>query len=323
MSLATERKAALFDLKGARVYVAGHGGMVGSAIVRRLQTEDCTVLTANRRDLDLTRQAETESWLAHAKPDVVVVAAARVGGIAYNDTYPVEFLADNLAIELNLIRGAHATDVRKLLFLGSSCIYPKLAPQPMREDMLLTGPLEPTNEWYAVAKIAGIKLVQAMRRQYGADFISAMPTNLYGPRDNYHPEHSHVPAALIRRIHQAKVAGARNVTIWGTGKPRREFLFVDDLADACAFMLKNYSEMQFLNIGTGEDISIADFASLVAEVVGFKGELVFDPSRPDGTPRKLLDVSKLAALGWRAQTDLRPGLEATYRDFLAGGGRDV
>jgi len=323
MSLATERKAALFDLKGARVYVAGHGGMVGSAIVRRLQTEDCTVLTANRRDLDLTRQAETESWLAQAKPDVVVVAAARVGGIAYNDTYPVEFLADNLAIELNLIRGAHATDVRKLLFLGSSCIYPKLAPQPMREDMLLTGPLEPTNEWYAVAKIAGIKLVQAMRRQYGADFISAMPTNLYGPRDNYHPEHSHVPAALIRRIHQAKVAGARNVTIWGTGKPRREFLFVDDLADACAFMLKNYSEMEFLNIGTGEDISIADFASLVAEVVGFKGELVFDPSRPDGTPRKLLDVSKLAALGWRARTDLRPGLEATYRDFLAGGGRDV
>jgi len=323
MSLAMERKAALFDLKGARVYVAGHGGMVGSAIVRRLQTEDCTVLTANRRDLDLTRQAETERWLAQAKPDVVVVAAARVGGIAYNDTYPVEFLADNLAIELNLIRGAHATDVRKLLFLGSSCIYPKLAPQPMREDMLLTGPLEPTNEWYAVAKIAGIKLVQAMRRQYGADFISAMPTNLYGPRDNYHPEHSHVPAALIRRIHQAKVAGARNVTIWGTGKPRREFLFVDDLADACAFMLKNYSEMEFLNIGTGEDISIADFASLVAEVVGFKGELVFDPSRPDGTPRKLLDVSKLAALGWCAQTDLRPGIEATYRDFLAGGGRDV
>lgn len=323
MSLAMERKAALFDLKGARVYVAGHGGMVGSAIVRRLQTEDCTVLTANRRDLDLTRQAETERWLAQAKPDVVVVAAARVGGIAYNDTYPVEFLADNLAIELNLIRGAHATDVRKLLFLGSSCIYPKLAPQPMREDMLLTGPLEPTNEWYAVAKIAGIKLVQAMRRQYGADFISAMPTNLYGPRDNYHPEHSHVPAALIRRIHQAKVAGARNVTIWGTGKPRREFLFVDDLADACAFMLKNYSEMEFLNIGTGEDISIADFASLVAEVVGFKGELVFDPSRPDGAPRKLLDVSKLAALGWRAQTDLRPGIEATYRDFLAGGGRHV
>jgi len=323
MSLVTERKPALFDLKGARVYVAGHGGMVGSAIVRRLQTEDCTVLTANRRDLDLTRQAETESWLAQAKPDVVVVAAARVGGIAYNDTYPVEFLADNLAIELNLIRGAHATDVRKLLFLGSSCIYPKLAPQPMREDMLLTGPLEPTNEWYAIAKIAGIKLVQAMRRQYGADFISAMPTNLYGPRDNYHPEHSHVPAALIRRIHQAKVAGARNVTIWGTGKPRREFLFVDDLADACAFMLKNYSEMEFLNIGTGEDISIADFASLVAEVIGFKGELVFDPSRPDGTPRKLLDVSKLGALGWRAQTDLRPGLEATYRDFLAGGGRDV
>src|SRR5690349_16468177 len=282
MSLVTERKAALFDLKGARVYVAGHGGMVGSAIVRRLQTEDCTVLTANRRDLDLTRQAETESWLAQAKPDVVVVAAARVGGIAYNDTYPVEFLADNLAIELNLIRGAHATDVRKLLFLGSSCIYPKLAPQPMREDMLLTGPLEPTNEWYAVAKIAGIKLVEAMRRQLGADFISVMLTNLYGPGDNYHPEHSHVPAALIRRMHEAKLAGAASVTVWGSGTPHREFLFVDDLADACVFVLKSYSDAGFLNIGTGTDVTIADFARVIAEVVGFKGKLAFDKTRQIG-----------------------------------------
>jgi GDP-L-fucose synthase len=281
------------------------------------------VLTADRRTLDLTRQSDTEAWLAKTRPDVVIVAAARVGGIAYNNAYPVEFLADNLAIELNLIRGSQAAGVRKLLFLGSSCIYPKLAPQPMREDMLLTGPLEPTNEWYAVAKIAGIKLAQAMRRQYGADFICAMPTNLYGPRDNYHPEHSHVPAALIRRMHEAKLAGARSVTVWGTGKPRREFLFVDDLADACVFMLKHYSDMSFLNVGTGEDIAIADFARVVAQVVGFAGELVFDASRPDGTPRKLLDVSKLSALGWRARTDLRSGLKAAYQDFVAGGGRDV
>jgi GDP-L-fucose synthase len=254
---------------------------------------------------------------------VVVVAAARVGGIAYNNAYPVEFLADNLAIELNLIRGSHAAGVRKLLFLGSSCIYPKLAPQPMTEDMLLTGPLEPTNEWYAVAKIAGIKLVEAMRRQFGADFISAMPTNLYGPGDNYHPEHSHVPAALIRRMHEAKLAGAGTVTVWGSGKPYREFLFVDDLADACVFLLKNYSDTGFLNIGTGKDITVAEFARLVADVVGFKGELAFDPSRPDGTPRKLLDVARLTALGWRARTDLRVGLAAAYQDFLAGGGRDV
>ena len=323
MAPAADDKAELLALKGRRVYVAGHGGMVGSAIVRRLQSEDCTVLTADRRSLDLTRQADTERWLAAEKPDVVVVAAARVGGIAYNNAAPVEFLADNLAIELNLIRGAQAVGVRKLLFLGSSCIYPKLAPQPMREDMLLTGPLEPTNEWYAVAKIAGIKLAQAMRRQYGADFISAMPTNLYGPRDNYHPEHSHVPAALIRRMHEAKLAGAARVTVWGTGKPRREFLFVDDLADACVFMLKRYSDMDFLNVGTGEDVSVAHFARMVAEVVGFRGELVFDAARPDGTPRKLLDVSRLTALGWRARTDLPTGLKAAYEDFLAGGGRDV
>jgi GDP-L-fucose synthase len=317
------RDQARFALKGTRVYVAGHGGMVGSAIVRRLQTEDCAIITADRRTLDLTRQADTEKWLESTRPDVMVVAAARVGGIAYNNAYPVEFLADNLAIELNLIRGAQAAGVRKLLFLGSSCIYPKLAPQPMSEEALLTGALEPTNEWYAVAKIAGIKLVEAMRRQFGADFISAMPTNLYGPRDNYHPEHSHVPAALIRRMHEAKTKGARTVTIWGTGNPRREFLFVDDLADACIFMLKNYSDMGFLNVGTGTDVTIAEFARVVADVVGFKGKLTFDPSRPDGTPQKLLDVSKLAALGWRARTDLRSGLKAAYGDFLAGGGRDV
>jgi GDP-L-fucose synthase len=313
----------LFDLKGRRVYVAGHRGMVGSAIVRRLRSEQCTILIEDRQTLDLTRQAETESWLERTKPDVVVVAAARVGGIAYNNAYPVDFLADNLAIELNLIRGSHAVGVRKLLFLGSSCIYPKLAPQPMTEDMLLTGPLEPTNEWYAVAKIAGIKLVEALRRQFGADFISVMPTNLYGPGDNYHPEHSHVPAALIRRMHEAKLAGAGTVTVWGSGKPYREFLFVDDLADACVFVLKNYSDIGFLNVGTGNDVTVAEFARVVADVVGFKGELAFDPSRPDGTPRKLLDVSRLTALGWRARTDLRVGLAAAYQDFLAGGGREA
>jgi GDP-L-fucose synthase len=313
----------LFDLKGKRVYVAGHRGMVGSAIVRRLAAEHCTILIEDRRSLDLTRQTETERWLERTKPEVVVVAAARVGGIAYNNAYPVDFLADNLAIELNLIRGAQAAGVRKLLFLGSSCIYPKLAPQPMTEDMLLSGPLEPTNEWYAVAKIAGIKLVEAMRRQLGADFISVMPTNLYGPGDNYHAEHSHVPAALIRRMHEAKLAGAATVTVWGSGTPYREFLFVDDLADACVFVLKNYSAAGFLNVGTGQDITVADFARVIAEVVGFKGKLAFDKTRPDGTPRKLLDVSKLTALGWRAQTDLRVGLAAAYQDFLAGGGRDV
>ena len=270
--------------------------------------------------LDLSRQAETETWLRDNRPDVIIMAAARVGGIAYNNANPVDFLAGNLAIELNLIRGAFAAGVNKLLFLGSSCIYPKLAPQPMREEMLLTGALEPTNEWYAVAKIAGIKLIEAYRRQYGADFISLMPTNLYGPGDNYHPEQSHVPAALIRRFHEAKLASTATVPVWGTGKPRREFLAVDDLADACVFVLKNYSDGQFLNVGTGRDLTIADFARLVADVVGYTGEIVFDASRPDGTPQKLLDVSRLARLGWTARTELRIGIAAAYRDYLAGGG---
>ena len=251
----------------------------------------------------------------------MIVAAAIVGGIAYNNAYPVDFLADNLAIALNTIRASYKAGVRKLLFLGSSCIYPKLAPQPMREEYLLTGSLEPTNEWYAVAKIAGIKLVEAYRRQHGADFISAMPTNLYGPGDNYHPEHSHVPAALIRRFHEAKMANAASVTVWGTGRPRREFLAVDDLADACVFLLKRYSGDQIVNIGTGEDVSVAEFARLVADVVGYTGKLVFDPSRPDGMAQKLLDVSKMTKLGWRAKTGLREGLAAAYADFLSGGGR--
>jgi GDP-L-fucose synthase len=314
-------KALPFDLTGKRVFVAGHRGMVGAALVRRLASERCDVLAADRRAVDLTRQADTEGWLRDNRPDVVVVAAARVGGIAYNNAYPVDFLADNLAIELNLIRGAFAVEVGKLLFLGSSCIYPKLAPQPMREDMLLTGALEPTNEWYAVAKIAGIKLVEAYRRQYGADFISLMPTNLYGPGDNYHPEHSHVPAALIRRFHEAKLAKAASVSVWGTGRPRREFLAVDDLADACVFVLKNYSDDRFLNVGTGHDLTIADFAKLVADVVGYAGSIVFDTNRPDGAPQKLLDVSRLAQLGWTARTELRAGIAAAYRDFLGGGAR--
>jgi GDP-L-fucose synthase len=315
------RPAPLFDLVGRRVFVAGHRGMVGSALVRRLGSERCTVLTADRHTLDLARQFETENWLAAHRPDVVIVAAARVGGIAHNAAYPVDFLADNLAIELNLIRSAYAAGVRKLLFLGSSCIYPRLAPQPMREEMLLTGPLEPTNEWYAVAKIAGIKLVEAYRRQYGADFISLMPANLYGPGDNYHPEHSHVPAGLIRRFHEAKLAKAAAVAVWGTGRPRREFLAVDDLADACVFVLKHYSGEIFLNVGTGRDITIAEFARLVADVVGYAGAIEFDPSRPDGTPQKLLDVSRLASLGWTARTELRAGITAAYRDYTDGGGR--
>jgi len=310
----------LFDIRGKRVFVAGHRGMVGSAIVRRLRSEDCEIVTVDRAAVDLTRQAETERWLADAKPDAVLLAAARVGGIHANSTYPADFIADNLQIALNVINGAFAARVSKLVFLGSSCIYPKLAPQPMSEGMLLTGPLEPTNQWYAVAKIAGIKLCEAYRRQHNADFVSVMPTNLYGPGDNYHPENSHVPAALIRRFHEAKLAKAPRVTVWGTGTPRREFLAVDDLADACVFVMRHYSGDEFLNIGTGEDIAIADFARLVADVVGYHGELFFDTSRPDGTPQKLLDVSKLSTLGWRAKTPLREGLQAGYADFVTNGG---
>ncbi|MBI3434488.1 MAG: GDP-L-fucose synthase [Proteobacteria bacterium] len=312
----------LFDLAGARVFVAGDRGMVGSAIVRRLASEKCRILTAERDLVDLRRQAAVDDWFSKNDPDVLVIAAAKVGGIHANNTMPIEFLYDNLMIEANLIHAAAAAGVRKLLFLGSSCIYPREAPQPMREDALLTGPLEPTNEWYAVAKIAGIKLVEAYRRQNGADFVSVMPTNLFGPRDNYHSKHSHVPAALIRRFHEAMAARAPHVVVWGSGAPRREFLYVDDLADACIFVLKNYSGDGFLNIGTGTDVTIAEFARLVATATGFKGEIVFDTSRPDGAPRKLLDVSKLHALGWRHKTELHEALALTYRDFLAGGGRN-
>jgi GDP-L-fucose synthase len=311
----------LFDLRGKRVYVAGHTGLAGSAIVRRLASESCELLTAGHETLDLTKQEATENWMMQARPDAIFLAAARVGGIYANDTVPAAFLADNLAIALNVMRAAVAAKVKKLMFLGSSCVFPRDAPQPMTEDLLLTGSLEPTNEWYAVAKIAGIKLAQAYRRQFGADFISVMPTNLYGPGDNYHPDNSHVPAALIRRFHEAKVRGAEQVAVWGTGKARREFMAADDLGDACVFVMKHYSNEGFLNIGTGEEVSIKEFAQVIAEIVGYHGELVFDTSRPDGPPRKRLDISKLTALGWTAKTPLREGMKAAYADFLARGAR--
>jgi GDP-L-fucose synthase len=310
-----------FDLRGKRVWVAGHRGMVGSALVRRLGTEHCEILTVPRDQVDLRRQADVERWMDRRRPEVVFLAAATVGGIVANDSRPADFIYENLAIATNIIAAAHQMAVAKLLFLSSSCVYPRLAPQPMREDALLTGPLEPTNQWYAVAKIAGMKMIEAYRRQYGSDFISAMPTNLYGRGDNYHPEHSHVPAALIRRFHGARMAGAPRTSVWGTGRVRREFLNVDDLADACVFLMTHYSSDETINVGVGEDITIADFARLVAEVVGYTGVIDFDPERPDGTPQKLLDVSKLAGLGWRAKTPLREGLAAAYADFLAGEGR--
>ena len=305
-----------YDLAGKRVYVAGHKGMVGSAIMRRLASEDCTILTAER-SVDLREQAKVREWLAANTPDTVIVAAAKVGGILANHTYPAQFLYDNLMIEANLIEAARQAGVGKLLFLGSSCIYPKFAEQPIVEEALLTGPLEPTNEWYAIAKIAGIKLCQSYRREYGCDFISAMPTNLYGPGDNYHPEYGHVVAALIRRFHEAKETNAPGVVVWGTGTPRREFLYVDDMADACVHLMKTYSGSEMVNIGTGEDVSIAEFAQLVAGIVGYTGRISYDTSRPDGTPRKLLDVSRLAALGWRARTKLEEGLRLAYRAYLS------
>jgi GDP-L-fucose synthase len=306
----------IFDLRGKRVFLAGHAGMAGSAIMRRLEREDCDIIFASRRDLDLRQAEAVDHFMAQAKPDAVFVAAGKVGGIRANATFPADFLADNVAIALNTIRSAHRYAVKKLVFLGSSCIYPRLAPQPMSPDALLTGPLEPTNQWYAIAKIAGIKLCEAYRLQHGADFVSVMPTNLYGPGDNYHPEDSHVPAALLRRFHEAKISGAPSVTVWGTGSPRREFMAVDDLADACVFVMKCYSELPFLNIGTGEDLTIAEFARIVAEVVGYRGKITFDRSQPDGAPRKLLDVSRINELGWRATIPLGEGFQRMYADFL-------
>lgn len=309
--MASEAAPVIFPLAGKRVFVAGHRGMVGSAIVRRLASEDCEILTVGRDEVDLRNQAQVNAWMEQARPDAVFLAAAKVGGILANDTYPADFLYDNLMIEANVIEASYRNQVAKLLFLGSSCIYPKLAPQPITEDALLTGPLEPTNEWYAIAKIAGIKLAQAYRRQHGCDFISAMPTNLYGPGDNFDLNTSHVLPALIRKAHEAKVSGADHIVIWGTGTPRREFLHVDDLADACVHLLRHYSDEAPINVGCGRDLPIAELARLVARSVGFAGELAFDPAMPDGTPRKLLDVSRLAALGWTARIGLEDGLRAT------------
>ena len=306
-----------FSLAGRRVFVAGHRGMVGSACVRRLASEHCEVLIASREEADLRRQESVEAWFAQAKPEVVIVAAATVGGILANSTRPAEFIYDNLVIEANVTEAARRENVAKLLFLGSSCIYPKFADQPMREDALLTGALEPTNEWYAVAKIAGIKLCQAYRRQYGCDFISAMPTNLYGPGDNYDLASSHVVPALIRKIDEAKRDGSDTVEIWGSGRPMREFLHVDDLADALVHLLKHYSGESHVNVGTGTDVTIAELATTIARVVGWNGRFVYDSSKPDGTPRKLLDVSMLAGLGWRAKIGLEEGLRNAYGWYLA------
>ena len=309
-----------FKLARRRVWVAGHNGMVGSALVRRLAREDCEIVTVDRAAVDLRRTADVEAWMGETRPDVVVMAAARVGGILANDSYPADFIYDNLMIEANVIDAAHRFDVAKLLFLGSSCIYPKHAPQPMAESALLTGPLEPTNQWYAVAKIAGIKLCQAYRRQHGRDFIAAMPTNLYGPGDNFDLAACHVVPALIAKTHAARESGATTLEVWGTGKPRREFLYVDDAADALVHLLKVYSGDDHVNIGCGEDIAIAELAGLICEVVGYDGALRFDAGKPDGTPRKLLDVSRLAGLGWTARTPLREGLALAYDWFLKHAG---
>jgi GDP-L-fucose synthase len=305
-----------FELAGRKVFVAGSRGMVGSAIVRRLAAEDCAVLTATRSELDLLRQADVEDWFAANRPEAVFLAAATVGGIVANDTRPAEFIHDNLMIQANVIEAARRFGVAKLLFLGSSCIYPKFAAQPMTEAALLTGELEPTNQWYAIAKIAGIKTVQAYRRQHGCDFISVMPTNLYGPNDYFDLTNSHVIPALMMKAHRAKLAGAPALPVWGTGAARREFLHVDDLADACVFMMRHHSGEDFINIGTGADVSIRELAEMIGRVVGFEGELAFDTTKPDGTPRKLLDVSRAAALGWRARTPLEQGLREVYAWFL-------
>lgn len=306
-----------YDLAGKRVWVAGHRGMVGGAIARRLADEQCEVLTVGRETLDLTDQRAVLDWMRKERPQAVFLAAARVGGILANSTYPVDFLRDNLLIETAIFTGAHDVGVEKLLFLGSSCIYPKFAPQPIQEDALLTGELEPTNEWYAIAKIAGIKLAQAYRQQYGCDYISAMPTNLYGPGDNFDLNSSHVLPALIRKVHEARLIGAP-VQVWGTGSPRREFLYVDDCADACVHLMKVYSDKGHVNVGSGEDISIMELTRLVMDVLDYaRGEVVTDPSKPDGTPRKLMDNSRLQALGWSPKVGLREGIKQAYAAFLA------
>jgi GDP-L-fucose synthase len=306
----------IYPISGKRVWVAGHRGMVGRAIVRRLVAENCEIVTVDRAEVDLRDQAAVQGWMADARIDLVFLAAAKVGGIKANDSLPADFLYENLMIEANIIHGAHLAGVEKLVFLGSSCIYPKLAPQPMTEDMLLTGPLEPTNQWYAIAKIAGIMLCQAYRIQHGRDFIAAQPTNLYGPFDNFDLASSHVLPALLRKAHEAKLAGAEALPVWGSGTPRREFLHVDDLADALVHLAKTYSDGEIVNVGTGQEVTIRELAEICAEAAEFTGALSFDPSQPDGTPRKLLDSSKLENLGWSPRIPLREGVEAVYRWFL-------
>ncbi|MGO4706743.1 GDP-L-fucose synthase family protein [Microvirga sp. 2MCAF38] len=305
------------NLDGKKIFVTGHNGMVGSAIVRRLAQDNIPSLTAGRKDVDLRDQASVRAFMERERPDVVIIAAAKVGGIHANNTQPADFIYENLMIASNLIEASHRMDVEKLLFLGSSCIYPRLAPQPINEDSLLTGPLEPTNEWYALAKISGIKLCQAYRKQHGRDYISCQPTNLYGPNDNFNLSTSHVLPALLRKAHEAKTANAPSMTVWGTGTPLREFLHVDDMADACVYLLRHYSGEVPLNVGWGEDIAIGDVARLIKDTVGFKGDLVFDTTKPDGTPRKLLDTGRINALGWRPKIELREGLKGYYEWFLA------
>lgn len=310
-----------YTLDGKRIFVAGHKGLVGGAVVRRLADVLCEVVTVGRDVLDLTDQAAVRDWFNSAKPDAVILAAGKVGGIYANDTDPVGFLADNLALQTNVISSAYESGVEKLLFLGSSCIYPKYAPQPIPEEALLKGPLEPTNEWYAIAKIAGIKLCQAYRKQYGADFISAQPTNLYGPGDNYDLETSHVLPALLRKFHEAKEAGVDQVVVWGSGTPLREFLHVDDLADALVFLIKEYSGPMPLNVGSGVEVTIRDLAEIIAKVVGYGAEVVFDADKPDGTPRKLMDSTRLHALGWNRARGLEAGIAHAYAHWLEHGGR--
>jgi GDP-L-fucose synthase len=318
-SLPSIESAYRYNLRGKRVFLAGHRGMVGSAVARRLQNEHCEILTSSRSDLDLRDSSAVRAFFDRERPEVVVLAAAKVGGILANASYPADFLYDNLMIAANVTKSATEWGVERALFLGSSCIYPKFAAQPIVEAALLTGSLEPTNEWYAIAKIAGIKLGQAYRRQFGCDFVSAMPTNLYGPGDNYDLNTSHVIPALIRKTHEAKMSGAKSLVIWGSGKPRREFLHVDDCAGALVHILKFYSDDEHINVGTGEDISIADLARVICKVVGFDGEIAHDLSKPDGTPQKLMDGSKLRALGWRPQINFEQGLQSTYREYLASG----
>lgn len=312
----------MYSLAGKRVFVAGHNGMVGSAIVRRLAAENCEVLILDRRDVDLRDQAGVRSWMLDRRPHAIFMAAAKVGGILANDSYPADFLLDNLLIETAITGAAHESNVEKMLFLGSSCIYPKLAPQPIPESALLTGPLEPTNQWYAIAKIAGIKLAQAFRRQHGRDYISVMPTNLYGPGDNFDLNSSHVMPALIRKVHDAKKAGS-NVVVWGTGMPRREFLYVDDCADACVFLMKTYSEEEHVNVGSGEDVTILELTRTVMRVLGYDGRIVHDLDKPDGTLRKLMDGSKLSSLGWSPKVSLEDGIAHSYEAFRAGRYREA